>query len=266
MSELNIFHSEHYWILLLDQRGAGQSLPVGELEHNHLNGLICDIEVIRIRLGIARWCLAGGSFGATLALVYSGLFPHRVIAQLLWGPFIPSQAGLDWLYGSLGAARLYPRAYCEFVGTLGAAPSALEVLQLYRKGLHSQDAETQALFARRWLKWELNLVGVPCGLPRRLPPRLFALAQIEQHYAMHNYFNMFSVLQRAIPRITSRTLLLQGGNDAVCPSHLLNTFIETFAVHRFELTILADAGHSLQCDRLSLGVSLAFERLYHEIN
>ncbi len=60
VSELNIFHSEHYWILLLDQRGAGQSLPVGELAHNHLNGLICDIEMIRIRLGIARWCLAGG--------------------------------------------------------------------------------------------------------------------------------------------------------------------------------------------------------------
>ncbi|MDI5850242.1 alpha/beta hydrolase, partial [Shewanella xiamenensis] len=51
VSELSLFNPEHFWILLLDQRGEGQSLPVGELEHIHLNGLISDIEAIRIHLG-----------------------------------------------------------------------------------------------------------------------------------------------------------------------------------------------------------------------
>ncbi len=259
VSELSLFNPEQYWILLLDQRGAGQSLPAGELEHNHLNGLICDIEAIRIHLGIERWCLAGGSFGATLALIYSGLFPHRVIAQVLWAIFIPSKAGIEWLYAPSGAAQLYPQAYREF-----AAPSVglADLFTHYQLGLNAQDEATRHEFARRWIQWELTLAGVPTGLPKRLATPLLALAQIELHYAKNDYFNMFSVLQRVTSQVTARTLLLQGTQDAVCPARLLAAFLAKIDNHRIQIHTIVDGGHSLNSDILSLAVTLEIQAMW----
>ncbi|MDX5998328.1 alpha/beta fold hydrolase [Shewanella oneidensis MR-1] len=259
VSELSLFNPEHYWILLLDQRGAGQSLPSGELEHNHLNGLICDIEAIRIRLGIERWCLAGGSFGATLALIYSGLFPNRVIAQVLWALFIPSKEGIEWLYTPSGAAQLYPQAHREF-----AAPSIglADLFTHYQLGFNAQDEATRHEFARRWIQWELTLAGVPIALPRRLSAQQLALAQIELHYAQNGYFNMFSVLQRVTSQVTARTLLLQGTQDAVCPARLLATFLTKVGNHRIEIHSIVDGGHSLNSEILSLAVTLEIQAMW----
>ena len=259
VSELSLFNPEHYWILLLDQRGAGQSLPAGELEHNHLNGLICDIEAIRIHLGIERWCLAGGSFGATLALIYSGLFPQRVIAQVLWAMFIPSKAGIEWLYGPSGAAQLYSQAYREFT-----APSIglVDLFTHYQQGLNDHDEATRHEFARRWIQWELTLAGVPTGLPKRLAAPLLALAQIELHYAKNDYFNMFSVLQRVTSQITARTLLLQGTQDAVCPARLLAAFLAKIDNPRIQIHTIVDGGHSLNSDILSLAVTLEIQAMW----
>lgn len=259
VSELSLFNPEHYWILLLDQRGAGQSLPSGELEHNHLNGLICDIEAIRIRLGIERWCLAGGSFGATLALIYSGLFPHRVIAQVLWALFIPSTEGIEWLYAPSGAAQLYPQAYREFVApSIGLA----DLFTHYQLGFNAQDEQTRHGFARRWIQWELTLAGAPIALPRRLSAQQLALAQIELHYAQNGYFNMFSVLQRVTSQVTARTLLLQGTQDAVCPARLLATFLTKVGNHRIEIHSIVDGGHSLNSEILSLAVTLEIQAMW----
>jgi len=244
VSELSLFNPEHYWILLLDQRGAGQSRPSGELEHNHLNGLICDIEAIRIRLGIERWCLAGGSFGATLAIIYSGLFPHRVIAQVLWALFIPSTEGIEWLYAPSGAAQLYPQAYREFV-----APSngLANLFTQYQLGFNAQDEATRR---------------APIALPRRLSAQQLALAQIELHYAQNGYFNMFSVLQRVTSQVTARTLLLQGTQDAVCPARLLATFLTKVSNHRIEIHSIVDGGHSLNSEILSLAVTLEIQAMW----
>ncbi|QYJ79101.1 alpha/beta fold hydrolase [Shewanella acanthi] len=258
VSELTLFAPEQFWILLLDQRGAGQSQPSAELEHNHLNGLICDIETIRQQLGIERWCLVGGSFGATLALVYSGLFPERVIAQVLWALFIPSQNGIEWLYGKTGAAKLFPHNYSEFTG--GAL--SLELLfEDYRARLNSPEPRICYDAARRWLQWELTLADLPTLLPLRLSSVLLSLARIQLHFVANNYFNMFDVLQRVIPKIGARTLLFQGTADAICPPHLLEAFLGQITSPNIEVRSLIEGGHSLKSEAISLAVMLEIKAM-----
>nr|MBP8119135.1 alpha/beta fold hydrolase [Shewanella sp.] len=218
IGDLALFNGDQYWILLLDQRGSGQSLPFDDLANNHLTGLISDIEAIRLALGIERWCLAGGSFGATLGLIYSGLFPERVIAQVLWALFIPSKEGLDWLYGADGAAKLQPVAYRLFNDIFPVQLSLTELLDSYHLGLASADENVRYHFARRWVQWELQLAGARLVLPRLLPESVLALANIELHFARHNYFNAMNVLQRVTPRVKARSVLLQGMQDAICPA------------------------------------------------
>ena len=60
---------ERYRVVLFDQRGAGRSSPHASLHHNTTWDLVEDIEKIRVHLGIERWLVFGGSWGACLALV-----------------------------------------------------------------------------------------------------------------------------------------------------------------------------------------------------
>ena len=63
------FFDPEYWrIIIFDQRGAGRSTPLGEIEDNTPGHLVADIERLRTLLGIERWLVFGGSWGSTLAL------------------------------------------------------------------------------------------------------------------------------------------------------------------------------------------------------
>ena len=79
------FDPQHYRIVLLDQRGAGQSIPNvsddydAALRDNTTAHLVADIEALREALGIDTWdLLLGGSWGSTLTLAYAEAHPTRV--------------------------------------------------------------------------------------------------------------------------------------------------------------------------------------------
>ena len=61
----------YYRIILFDQRGCGRSRPHAEVAHNTTWHLVSDIEKIREAFEIERWMVFGGSWGATLALIYA---------------------------------------------------------------------------------------------------------------------------------------------------------------------------------------------------
>jgi proline iminopeptidase len=83
------FDPTHWRLVIFDQRGAGRSSPLGLLDANTTPHLVADIEALRRHLGISRWLVFGGSWGATLR---AGLRP---------GPSGPG--------GGDGAARHLPR-------------------------------------------------------------------------------------------------------------------------------------------------------------
>lgn len=62
------FEPSKYRIIMVDQRGAGQSKPAANLVDNTTWHLVDDFEKIRVHLNIDRWVVFGGSWGSTLAL------------------------------------------------------------------------------------------------------------------------------------------------------------------------------------------------------
>ena len=55
----------------------------------------------------------GGSWGATLALIYAQKFPKRVNNLLLRGVFLMTQPELQWFYGG-GAGQFWPDVWKKF--------------------------------------------------------------------------------------------------------------------------------------------------------
>ncbi|WFN13873.1 alpha/beta fold hydrolase [Burkholderia contaminans] len=87
---LRLFDLTRVRVVLVDQRGAGASAPRGGTRHNSTARLIADLEAVREQLGIARWGVVGGSWGAALALAYAGTHPARVTGVVLRGLFLTS--------------------------------------------------------------------------------------------------------------------------------------------------------------------------------
>ena len=84
------FDPAAYRVVLFDQRNCGRSRPHAgaagvDLSTNDTERLLADIELLREHLGIERWLVRGGSWGAVLALAYAQRWPERVSELVLMG-------------------------------------------------------------------------------------------------------------------------------------------------------------------------------------
>jgi len=64
------FDPAKYHIINFDQRGCNRSSPKGCTIDNTSWDLVNDLETIRKNLKLDKWLVFGGSWGATLALLY----------------------------------------------------------------------------------------------------------------------------------------------------------------------------------------------------
>jgi len=110
------FDPAFYRIILYDQRGAGQSTPLGELTDNTTQHLVADIEALRAHLGVSRWLVFGGSWGSTLALAYAETHAERALGLVLRGIFLGAPQEIDWFMH--GIRFVFPEAWRSFAGFL----------------------------------------------------------------------------------------------------------------------------------------------------
>lgn len=122
---LKWFDMDRHRVVMPDQRGAGKSKPSGALRRNSVTSLIADIEALRKHLGIERWNVVGGSWGAALALAYAGRHPDAVTCIVLRGSFLtgwddifrlfsPRRRGLLMLHGVPLRGVREPNAHATF--------------------------------------------------------------------------------------------------------------------------------------------------------
>ena len=92
------FNPDKYKIVLVDQRGCGDSTPFAELEENTTWDSVADFEKVRELLQIEKWQVFGGSWGSTLSLAYAQTHPERVTELVLRGIFMLREKELKWFY------------------------------------------------------------------------------------------------------------------------------------------------------------------------
>ena len=264
--DLKLFDEHSYRILMLDQRGSGRSIPKGDLKHNNLQALLDDIEAVRVQLNINSWCVVGGSYGATLGFIYSGLFPQRVRGQVLWGLFVPSEEGLSWLYGVNGAANLFPQEYLAFTSLQDFTPSLDAFFASYRKGLNDPDVDTHTAYLYHWLSWELALSLPGTTLPETYLHLGKDLAQIELHFASHQYFNSYQLMCMNANKINADTHILQGEMDWVCPAMIGDRFIAQYGNEKINYSVIKGGYHALTNDKMFAEVVLAIREIAFNIN
>jgi len=239
------FDPRHYRVILFDQRGCGRSRPHASVTDNTTWHLVDDIEAIRKALGITRWTVFGGSWGATLALIYAEAHPERVQALVLRGVFLMMQRELDWFYGG-GAGAFFPDLWRHFVG-LVPEDERHDLIGAYHKRLFSGDILTETRFGRAWAQWENALASVEHDGPVGESPADYAraFARLENHYFTHaGFLEQDGQILRDLPRLADiPAVIVQGRYDMICPPLSAWTLAENW--RRAELRMIPVAGHAL---------------------
>jgi proline iminopeptidase len=235
------FDPQRYRIVLFDQRGAGRSQPPGRTAHNRTAHLLDDMERLRRHLGIERWLLLGGSWGATLALAYAQRHPQRVAALVLRAPFMATARELRWLYGPSGAALHEPAAWRRFC-LEGQFP-----LGVLRQQLRSGQQRLQQQAARTWWQWEQALDRAEDAPEHRLDlcalNAAVATARIGLHYARHGFWlNGDRLLRRAERLAGIPGVILQGARDQITPGFSAARLNRAWSGSK--LRLLPDTGHA----------------------
>lgn len=198
-----LFDPAIFRVVLIDQRGAGRSLPSGELGANTTLDLVADLDYVREALGISGWIVFGGSWGSLLALAYAEIYPESVHGLVMHGIFLGSHNEIA--------------AYARGLGGLLPPDEQGHPLTAFARRILGDDPETAAQAARLWLNYQRELVG-KAPLDGPLDAMQLARARIQMHYLTRDCFLVPGQLLAGIARIHHLpAVIVQGMADPVCP-------------------------------------------------
>ncbi len=246
-----------YRVILFDQRGCGRSRPHASVVQNTTWHLIEDIETIRTTFGIDQFVLFGGSWGATLALIYAITHPDRVRHLVLRGVFLMQKSELDWFYGG-GAGVFFPELWDRFVSAI-AKDERKDLIAAYNRQLFSGNLMEETRLGRIWANWENALASVHYEGPMGESPAEYAraFARLENHY-FHNggFLQCDGWILRERHRIEHLpATVVQGRFDMICPPHSAWKLARGW--QKCDLRMVPLAGHALS----EPGISEALVRI-----
>jgi len=257
------FDPERYHVILMDQRGCGRSLPFGELADNTTQHLLRDLERIRDLLRIDKWLLFGGSWGATLALLYAQQFTERVAGMILRGVFLARAADMDWFLLN-GANKIYPQQWRALVDRLGAADGA-DILPKLCAAVFGDDVDACRSAVRLWNSWG-GLLALGAEFQESdvsdamVDERAVMQAKMELHYARNHYFvEEDRILRNCGVLAGIPTVIIHGQNDLTCPMEAGYRLYR--ALPQAEYVVLPNAGHVAKGEEMIDALVTAADRM-----
>lgn len=243
------FDPAAYRAVLFDQRGCGRSRPLAgsaaaDLSANTTWHLVADLELLRERLGIGRWVVAGGSWGVTLALAYAQRHPARVLAMALAAVTSGRRLETEWVTRDM--RRVFPREWDAFAAGVPEPERGGDLSAAYARLLADPDPAVTERAARQWCAWEDVHVSLMPGWqpsPRyRDPAFRQVFARLVTHYWSNGCFLDGAPVAAGLHRIGHIPAVLSHGRYDV--SGPLDT---AWDLHRAwpasRLVVLDDAGH-----------------------
>ena len=188
-SHAHYLRPDLFRIIQLDQRGCGQSTPHGYLAANTTEDLVHDMQRLKAHLGIERWVIYGGSWGAVLALQYAKQFPQATLGVLLRGAFLARLVDWQWFALPQGVAQQWPLAYQAMLDAAQVSYGHNPAPYFYQCLQTPNELAYRAALA--WNTWETHVMGV--AAPNFNADATTWLTSIQRvqvhfHYAVNQFF------------------------------------------------------------------------------
>jgi proline iminopeptidase len=241
-----LFDANQCNVIMFDQRGCGRSTPTGLLQNNTSADLVADIERLRQHLGIERWLVTGGSWGAGLALAYAAANPHACLGLVLRGVFLGRVSDAHWFFQ--GARQLLPDAWNALVENVPLA-NRNDLLGWFGQKLQGENLTERLSCAHAWAQWENALsqgsFAATAGRPMSAEDglKLIEKYQLQSHYLQNQCFwTDPPLLERLQTLAQIPAVILHGRRDWICRSSA--AWDLHLALPKSRLHWLSACGHS----------------------
>lgn len=226
-------------LIMFDQRGAGKSLPKGEMQNNTTWNLLQDAERLLEYLDIKEQVVVyGTSWGSTLALLFAEQYPQKVRAMLLSKIFLADDLSAEW--SEHYSSWFYPDIWQQLED---AAQDKGDIVAAYAKMINSADAAKQKLAAGLYGRYE-RVMG-------SLNPRLdtenvndddVAENKIYINYAAQKFMLKEGEILHHIDKVQHLpSLIVHNRLDMVCP--LIGAYRLHQVLPQSKLVIVPAKGH-----------------------
>lgn len=186
----------------------------------------------------------GGSWGATLALLYAEQFSNYVSGIIIRGTFLARQCDFHW-FAISGVNKIYPDYWQEFISYFNDDEMSRPI-EVLHKNVMSDNKTVQLEAAKTWALWAGRIVTHSLVddyiLEVEDEDKLISEVRIEMHYARNKYFieeNQIVENLSKVPNVPVK--IIHGRKDLTCLPE------SSWSVHQAlpdsKLNIVSGAGH-----------------------
>ena len=211
------FDPTRHDVLFIDQRGAGRSSAPDILVSNNTTKLIIDIEFLLNRYKIGKINILGGSWGATLAILFAVHYPERVLKLILRGVFIADSEAIK--YTLENGRKVRPTVYERFYSLTPLADWS-SVARHYLSGMREGSTEARKYFIEEWARFELSVGSL--SYSASVIDSIVSSSSFEQfsmigaHYFANNFFLEPGVIFASTSRLADIPIsVVHGKSDLV---------------------------------------------------
>ena len=236
----SIFDLKRQRVILFDQRGCGKTISEDPLRKNTAQDTIEDASRLLMHLRILEKVVcAGGSWGSTLALLFTETYPRKVKKLVLNSIFLGRRKDTEYL------SPLAPYFY----------PDALEIVKKEAQGEKPDKYYNKLLFSdnladrEKAIIYYKKLEKLTCGaalkveFPKtKVTERQINSFRIFMHYQLHHFFLKDNQILNDIKAIQNiPTVIYQNRLDFCCPPN--QAFDLHKAMPKAEFYLIPDKGH-----------------------
>lgn len=237
-NDISLFSETQLKVVLYDQRNAGHSTKIKNLvdatPHDHIE----DLRVLIDYLGETSVTLYGGSWGATLAVLFAIRYPEKVDSMILRNLYPATKLATTYFAHGRAVDRSSP-TWQNLVADL----SQLEmknVPQSLLNRLKIETAEERQNIANKWANYAHSLLFDESENTPTIPANIRKVTQ-EIYYAANNCFVPDNHILTNIATVENiPTIAIHGVYNRLCPYQFV---MEIYAkMKKLDLRLL-HAGH-----------------------
>jgi len=212
-SQKAFFNPKNQRVIFFDQRGCGQSTPLGSRKNNTTKDLANDITKIAKRLKIKKFYLRGYSWGSTLALYYAITHPEMLAGIIIGGVWNGANDS-DSVFRT-NAEKFYPDLWDKVLADTPAKFYDDPTSYHADKALNgTKQEQKKSTYVMNYLE------GGLCNFDDRDLPKDFdeydpAGMQIEIYYMTNNCFMPENYILDNVHKIKVPVYIVQGRFDMV---------------------------------------------------
>ena len=236
------FNLKYFNLIYFDQRGCGKSKPKYVIKNNNTKNLINDIEKIRLHLKIKKFIIYGGSWGATLSILYCIKYPQNILSYVVSsGTYFTSNT--VW---PKSVFDMYPDKWYDFCKIINIPDSDInnptfEIQKNICKKYFNKIKNNETKYINSWYNFENDLVYTTKKNNKKKDNKK-VISFYESYYYSKNFFIPNHFIEKNCYKIKDiNGYILHGRLDIICD------FRESYIIHKHlpksNLIIIDNEGH-----------------------